>query len=75
MHIVGIKAGGLDSAPVSPEAAWRRGRVLDGMLPASNVTTRGATRLSHAQRNALDDARMLEIAKILNDSRFKHGAA
>ena len=68
MRIVGNKTTGLDQAPATPEEAWRRGRVLDAMLPSQAARARGVSRLTHAQANAQDDARMLEIARALNTS-------
>jgi len=67
MRIVGNKKTGLDQAPATPEEAWLRGRALDAMLPNLLPRVRGVRRLTHAQANAEDDARMLEIARMLND--------
>ncbi len=66
MRIVGNKKTHLTQAPVTPEEAWQRGRVLDAMLPSSLTPPRGVSRLTHAQRNSQDDARMLMIARALN---------
>jgi len=66
MRIVGTSQAGIEHAPVSPQEAWARGRVLDAMLPSTVVVPRGVSRLTHAQRNALDDARMVEVARRLN---------
>jgi hypothetical protein len=40
--------------------------MLDAFLPNPAPVLRGVTRLTHAQRNAADDARMLELARRLN---------
>jgi hypothetical protein len=66
MRIVGHKNLGLNQPPATPEEAWRRGRVLDAMLPNLATVPRGVSRLTHAQRNAQDDARMLAVARLLN---------
>lgn len=66
MRIVGHKNTGLNQPPATPEEAWQRGRVLDAMLPNLLPPTRGVCRLTHAQRNAQDDARMLATARKLN---------
>lgn len=66
MRIVGNATSGLNQPPATPEEAWRRGRVLDAMLPSTVTFVRGVSRLTHAQRNAQDDARMLAIARALN---------
>lgn len=66
MRIVGSKNHGLDAPPATPAEAWARGRVLDAMLPTTVPVPTGAVRLTHAQRNAQDDARMLEVARQLN---------
>jgi len=42
------------------------GRVLDAVLPNPLPVPRGVSRMTHAQRNAQDDARMLAVARILN---------
>jgi len=73
MRIVGNKNTGLDQAPATPEEAWLRGRVLDAMLPSRVALARGVSRLTHAQANAQDDARMLEIARTLNAPDAAHG--
>jgi hypothetical protein len=74
MRIVGNRTPSLDSPPLTPEEAWQRGRVLDAMLPNPLLITYGAVRLSHAQRNAQDDARMLAIARRLKSMQAEHGA-
>lgn len=66
MRIVGNQSTGLNHAPATPEEAWQRGRVLDAMLPNLLRAPRGVCRLTHAQRNAQDDARMLAMARKLN---------
>lgn len=75
MRTVGNKHTGLDRVPATPEEAWRRGRVLDAMLPSRVPPARGVSRLTHAQANAQDDARMLEIARALNAAEAAHGAS
>jgi hypothetical protein len=66
MRVVGNREQGLGVLPSSPQEAWRRGRALDAMLPSTLRHVRGVSRMTHAQRNAQDDARMLEIARSLN---------
>jgi hypothetical protein len=66
MRIVGSRTLGLNAEPSNPQDAWQRGRVLDAMLPSTLRHTKGVSRMTHAQRNAQDDARMLEIARALN---------
>jgi len=66
MRIVGRTHAGLNQPPATPQEAWRRGRSLDAMLPQLVPVPRGVWRLTHAQRNAMDDARMLEVARQLN---------
>jgi len=51
---------------LDPGEAWRRARALDRMLPARKPVTRGVWRLSHAERNRLDDLRALEAARPIN---------
>ncbi len=51
-----------------------RGRVLDAMLPSPVTVPRGVSRLTHLQRNALDDARMVEVARRLNTPGNTSGA-
>jgi hypothetical protein len=75
MRIVGYKNTGLNQPPATPEEAWRRGRVLDAMLPNLLPVPRGVSRLTHAQRNAQDDARMLAVARKLNPPTRSHGTA
>jgi hypothetical protein len=66
MRIVGKSLAGTAEYPVNPQDAWARGRVLDAMLPSAVMVPRGVSRLTHVQRNALDDARMVEVARRLN---------
>jgi hypothetical protein len=75
MRIVGNKHSGLNTAPMTPQAAWQRGRMLDAMLPNTGPAFRGVLRLTHAQRNAQDDARMLVMARRINGVQSKHGPA
>ena len=75
MRIVGNKHSGLNAALLTPQEAWRRGRVLDAMLPNPVPAPWGVVRLTHAQRNAQDDARMVAIARRLNVARDEHGPA
>ncbi|OIP19240.1 MAG: hypothetical protein AUK51_02130 [Comamonadaceae bacterium CG2_30_59_20] len=56
----------MNQPPATPEEAWRRGLVLDAVLPNPLPVPRGVSRMTHAQRNAQDDARMLAVARILN---------
>ena len=74
MRIVGNPHSGLNQPPATPQEAWQRGRVLDAMLPNLLPRTHGVSRLTHAQANALDDARMLEIARVLNSPTAAIGA-
>lgn len=66
MRIVGNQSTGLNQPPATPEEAWQRGRVLDAMLPNLVSAPRGVSRLTHAQRNAQDDARILAVSRLLN---------
>ena len=66
MRIVGTSRPGAIEVPVNPQEAWARGRVLDAMLPSAVMVPPGVSRLTHVQRNALDDARMAEVARRLN---------
>lgn len=75
MRIVGHKNLGLNQPPATPEEAWRRGRVLDAMLPNPLTVPRGVSRMTHAQRNAQDDARMLATARVLNSPTRSDGTA
>jgi hypothetical protein len=75
MRIVGTSRAGADDAPVNPQEAWARGRVLDAMLPSVVLVPRGVSRLTHEQRNAMDDARMVEVARRLNTPRNTSGAS
>ena len=50
-----------------PVEAWARGRVLDAMLKGAQLPVkRQVQRGTHAQFNAWDDARSLEVARKLN---------
>lgn len=71
MRIVGNQK--LNQPPATPQEAWQRGRVLDAMLPCSVALPHGVSRLTHAQRNAQDDARMLAVARTLNTAVNAHG--
>lgn len=52
---------------LDPAEAWRRGRVLDRMLPSPLPRTRPKVlRAKHAELNRLDDARALQLARRLN---------
>ena len=73
MRIVGKKDGGLNTMPLTPQAAWQRGRALDAMLPNLATALRGVFRLTHAQRNAQDDERMLALARRLNAAQVENG--
>lgn len=75
MRTVGNKSGGLNLAPANPQEAWQRGRVLDAMLPNAGHTPHGVSRMSRAQRNAVDDARMVAIAQTLNNPKALRGTA
>ena len=75
MRIVGNNNRGLSTVPLTPQAAWQRGRALDAMLPNPVLAFRGVLRLTHAQRNAQDDARMLALARRLNAAQVEHGPA
>lgn len=75
MRIVGHKNAGLNRYPATPEEAWQRGRVLDAMLPNLLPVPRGVSRMTHAQRNAQDDARMLAVARRLNSTVQADGTA
>jgi hypothetical protein len=44
------------------------------MLPMAATIPRGVNRLTHVQRNALDDARMVEVARRLNPPGNPSGA-
>ena len=57
---------------LDPIEAWHRGRVLDQMLKAARIPVeRGVTRAPHRVFNAMDDARQLEQARLLNSSTEK----
>jgi len=75
MRIVGHQSFGLNQPPATPEEAWQRGRVLDAMLPDLLDVPRGVSRMTHAQRNAQDDARMLAVARKLNSPVRVDGTA
>jgi hypothetical protein len=52
---------------LDPAEAWRRGRVLDGMLAsAAPPRARAVLRATHAELNRRDDLRSAEIARRLN---------
>jgi hypothetical protein len=52
---------------VDPVEAWHRGRALDQMLAAARIPVeRGVTRAPHRVFNAIDDARQLDQARLLN---------
>jgi hypothetical protein len=52
---------------LDPVEAWKRGRVLDAMLKGTQPPLkRQVLRGTHAQFNAWDDARALEVARKLN---------
>jgi hypothetical protein len=77
MRIVGNRTQGLNVAPLTPQEAWERGRVLDAMLPNPLRYAKGISRMTHVQRNAQDDARMVEVARVLNapNAESAHGPA
>ena len=53
---------------LDPVIAYRRGRRLDLMLRAANpVRPSGVTRGTHAHFQQLDEARMIEMARRVND--------
>ncbi|HSW17132.1 MAG TPA: hypothetical protein VLJ86_07895 [Ramlibacter sp.] len=55
---------------LDPREAFRRGCMLDAMLQCARpVAPRGVIRATHAQLNALDDARALEMARRVNTVR------
>ncbi len=74
MRIVGNQNIETEQALTTPQEAWSRGRVLDAMLPSSVMVPRGVSRLTHVQRNAQDDARMVEVARRLNTPENASGA-
>jgi hypothetical protein len=47
--------------------------MLDAMLPNPGPVSRGVFRLTHAQRNAQDDERMLALARRLNAVQVENG--
>lgn len=63
MRIVGNKSSSLGQLPATPDEAWLRGRALDAMLAPRVQHVPSVLRLTHAQRNALDEARMVDIAR------------
>ncbi len=73
MRVVGNKNTQLNQPPATPEEAWQRGRVLDAMLPSNLPRPFGVSRLTHAQRNTQDDARMLMTARALNAKPTAYG--
>ena len=57
---------------LDPVEAWHCERVLDQMLKAARIPVeRGVTRAPHRGFNAIDDARQLEQARLLNSSTAK----
>lgn len=57
---------------LDPQEAWHRGRALDQMLAAARIPVeRGVRRAPHHVFNAIDDARQLEQARLLNTSPGK----
>ena len=66
MRIVGNQNIETEQARTTPQEAWARGRVLDAMLPNAVARLYGVSRLTHAERNAQDDARMVDVARRLN---------
>ena len=63
MRIVGNKSIRLGQLPATPDEAWLRGRALDAMLAPRVQHVPSVLRLTHAQRNAIDDARMVDAAR------------
>ena len=56
-----------DEVVADPAEALRRGRVLDQMLNSARPPRpRGVTRGSHAMFQAMDEQRMIAIARALN---------
>ena len=56
-----------DEIVIDPTEALRRGRVLDQMLiSARPPLPRGVTRGTHAMFQAMDEQRMIAIARALN---------
>ena len=74
MRIVGNQNLETDQVHPTPEQVWWRGRVLDAMLPNAVQISLGVSRLTHAQRNAQDDARMVGVARRLNSPAPAHDA-
>jgi hypothetical protein len=72
MRVVGHKNSQWSQAPATPDEAWQRGRALDAMLAPQVGSVRSVMRLTHAQRNALDEARMVDTARRLAAS-WQHG--
>jgi hypothetical protein len=72
MRVVGHKNPQWSQAPASPDEAWLRGRALDAMQVPHACSVPSVTRLTHPQRNALDDARMVDTARRLAAS-WQHG--
>lgn len=53
---------------LDPLEAWQRGRVLDQMLKAARIpVAHGVRRAPHHVFNAIDDARQLAQARLLNN--------
>jgi hypothetical protein len=69
MRVVGHKNPQWNQAPATPDEAWLRGRALDAMQVTQACSVPSVTRLTHAQRNALDDARVVESARRLAASK------
>jgi hypothetical protein len=65
MRIVGNKSSKWSQLPATPDEAWLRGRALDAMLTPRAQCMPSVSRLTHAQRNALDEASMVETARRL----------
>ena len=56
-----------DEIVIDPAEALRRGRLLDQMLKSARISIPlGVTRGTHAMFQALDEQRMIVIAKKLN---------
>lgn len=65
MRIVGRKNG--SEIELDPVKAYQRGRKLDAMLRAvAPKSSRGVRRGTHRMFERLDEARVLEAARILN---------
>lgn len=67
MRIVGNQ--NRNEIELNPEAAYRRGLQLDAMLRAARAPVpRGVLRGTHAFFQSLDQARMIEIARRINQT-------